>query len=145
MKSRSLRHSSRSRPLKGLHEAVLHGLAGRDVVPFDLPILLPCQDGIRGQLGAIVRHDHAGVAAILGDDVEFAGDAFARDRVVDDGGQAFPAEVVDDAQDPEAAAVGERVGDEVEAPALVGILRDRHRCLYGRCSVKAPRDSPDAS
>jgi hypothetical protein len=43
---------------------------------------------------------------MLGDDVELAGDAFARDRVVDDAHQALPAEVVDDAQDPEAATVG---------------------------------------
>lgn len=40
--------------VKALHEAVLHGLAGRDVVPFDMPVFLPCQDGIRGQLGAVV-------------------------------------------------------------------------------------------
>ena len=52
---------------------------------------------------------------MLGDDVEFPGDTFARDRVVDEGRQALPAEVVDDAQDPEAAAVGQRVGDKVEA------------------------------
>ncbi len=74
---------------------------------------------------------------MLGDDVEFAGDTFARDRVVDDGRQAFPAEVVDDAQDPEAAAVGQRVGDEVEAPALIGILRDRHRCSRAERTLAA--------
>lgn len=88
------------------HEAVLHRLARRDVGPFNMPAFLPRQNGIRGQLSAIVRHDHAGVAAMLDDDVEFAGDTLARDRVVDDGRQALPAEVVDDAQDPEAAAVG---------------------------------------
>lgn len=65
--------------VEALHEAVLYRLARRDVVPFDTPVFLPCQDGIRGQLGAIVRHDHAGVAAMFGDDVEFTGDTFARD------------------------------------------------------------------
>lgn len=76
---------------------------------------------------------------MLGDDVEFPGDTFARDRVVDDGGQALAAEVVDDAQDPEAAAVGQRVGDEVEAPALVGILRDCHRLLGTQSRLATPR------
>jgi hypothetical protein len=57
---------------------------------------------------------------MLSDDVEFAGDPLARDRVVDNGGKALACEVVDDAQDPEAAAIGQRVGDEVEAPALIG-------------------------
>lgn len=36
---------------------------------------------------------------MLGDDVEFPGDTLTRDRIVDDRGQALPAEVVDDAQD----------------------------------------------
>lgn len=31
-------------------EAVLHGLSRSDVVPLDLPFLLPFQDGIRCQL-----------------------------------------------------------------------------------------------
>ena len=39
---------------EALHEAVLHWLARRDVVPLDLAILLPGQDGVRGQLGAVV-------------------------------------------------------------------------------------------
>ena len=32
--------------VEALHEAVLHRLARRDVVPFDMPVFLPCQDGI---------------------------------------------------------------------------------------------------
>ncbi len=51
-----------------------------------------------------------------------------RDRCVNNGGQALPAEVVDDAQHPEPAAPGKAVGHEVERPALVGSLRDRHGC-----------------
>ncbi len=27
--------------IKALYQAILHGLAGRDVMPFDLPLLLP--------------------------------------------------------------------------------------------------------
>ena len=40
--------------VKALHEAVLHRLARHDVVPLDMPVFLPRQDGIRGQLGAVV-------------------------------------------------------------------------------------------
>ena len=36
-----------------LHEAVLHRFTRRDVAPFDMPVFLPHQDGIRGQLGAV--------------------------------------------------------------------------------------------
>jgi hypothetical protein len=39
--------------VEALHEAVLHGLARRDVVPLDMALLLPLQDGVRGQLGAV--------------------------------------------------------------------------------------------
>ena len=122
---------------EALHEAVLHRLARRDVVPLDLSLLLPGQDGVRGQLGAVVGDDHAGIAAALGDLVELAADPLAGERVVDDGCQALPAEVVDDAQDAEAPAVGQGVGDEVEAPALVGILRDRHRRSGAESSLAA--------
>ena len=51
---------------KAFHQAVLHRLARRDVVPFDLPVFLPCQHGIRGQLGAVVRHE----GYVLGDHIE---------------------------------------------------------------------------
>lgn len=47
MKSRSLRHSSRSRPLKLSTKALLHRFARRDVVP--LPY--PTQEARRGPLG----------------------------------------------------------------------------------------------
>ena len=60
--------------VEALHEAILHRFARRDVVPFDLPILLVRKDGIRGQLGAVVRHDHARVAALCGDNGAFLGD-----------------------------------------------------------------------
>ena len=46
--------------VRAFHEAILHRLARRDVVPLDTPIFLPRQDGIRDQLSAIVRYDHAG-------------------------------------------------------------------------------------
>jgi hypothetical protein len=72
-------------------------------------------------------HEAVCIAAPLGNGVELSGDTLARERVVDDRGQALPTEVVNDAQDAEAASIDQRVEDEVEAPALVGLLRYGHR------------------
>ena len=44
---------------QALDEAVLHRLARRDVVPGDATLLLPAEDRVRGQLGAVVADDHA--------------------------------------------------------------------------------------
>ena len=51
--------------IEAFHEAILHWFARRDVVPFDLPILLPFQHCIRGELGAVVRDHHARIAALV--------------------------------------------------------------------------------
>src|ERR671911_2569783 len=48
--------------IKGYDVAILHGLTRRDVVPFDAVILCPAQDGIGGELGAVVRNDHLRLA-----------------------------------------------------------------------------------
>ena len=116
----SFRHSSRKRPLKLSTKPFCMRLAGRDVVPGDAGVLLPAQDGVRGQLGAVVADDHAAARrAARTMAVELARDPAAGERGVDDQRQALPGEVVDDHQHAEAAAVGQHVGDEVEAPALV--------------------------
>lgn len=47
--------------IEAFHEAILHGLARRDVVPRHGLVLLPFEDGVRCQLGSIVRDDHAGI------------------------------------------------------------------------------------
>ena len=65
---------------KALCKAILHRLAGRDVMPADPAFLLPLQDGVRGQLRAVVADDEAGSAAQLRDLVESAGDASAFSR-----------------------------------------------------------------
>jgi len=115
--------------VEALHEGVLDRLAWRDVVPFDAVVLLPAEDGVRRKFGAIVAHHHQRLASGVDKTVELAGDPTAGQRAVDHQGQALPREVVDHHQNPEAFPVGEHVGDEVQAPALVGSLRQRHRCL----------------
>lgn len=52
----------------------------------------------------------------------------AGDWCVGDSTPALPAEVVDDSLDPEPAAPGKAVGDEVQGLPLVRPLRDRHWC-----------------
>jgi hypothetical protein len=47
---------------EGLGKGVLHWLARRDVVPLDLVVVGPPQDGIRGQLSAVVADDCLGFA-----------------------------------------------------------------------------------
>src|SRR4051794_40685208 len=56
--------------VEALYEAILHRFAGRNVVPFDITLLLPGQDGVRGQLGAVVADDHSGVAPQFGDTIQ---------------------------------------------------------------------------
>jgi len=107
-------------------EPVLHGFAGRDVVPGHAALRLPAEDRVRGQLRSVVADDLKGLAAQLGDPVQLTRDATAGERAVDHQRQALPAEVVDHHQHPEAPPVAQDVGSEVEAPALVRTLRDRH-------------------
>ena len=92
-------------PVERFNEAVLHRFARGDVVPLDAALLLPLKIGVRRQLGAVVRDHHAGIPTDAGNPVEFPRNAHARDRVVRHLCQAFPAEVVDHAQDPEPSAI----------------------------------------
>jgi hypothetical protein len=55
---------------QALDETILHGLAGGDVVPGHAVLLLPGEDRVRGQLGAIVADDLHRPIAPLGKPVE---------------------------------------------------------------------------
>ncbi len=101
-------------PVKALDEAVLHGLSWRDVVPFHTVVLRPFQHGVRGELGSVVADHRQRIATTVGDRIQLSCYTLAGDRVVGDGREAFPAEVVNDAQDAEPAAIDERVRHEVQ-------------------------------
>ena len=45
---------------EALGKAILHRLARRDVMPVNAALLLPGQDRVRGQLGAVARREQAG-------------------------------------------------------------------------------------
>ncbi len=112
--------------VEALDESILYGLAGLDVVPGN-SVDRPAQDRDAGQLGAVVADDDRGHPAIERQPFEFTYDAHATQRSVDYHSQAFAAEIIHDGQDAEAAAVAERVRDEVEAPALVDCVGQHHR------------------
>lgn len=85
--------------VEALDEAILHRFAWCDVVPLDATLLLPGQDGVRGQLGAVVADDHARIVTQFGDPIEFTGDPQAGERRVHDQTEAFPREVIDQRQE----------------------------------------------
>jgi len=80
-----------------------------------------------GHLGPVVADDGGWLAPPGDQDVQLAGHATAADRGVHHQGQRLAGEVVDDAQDPEAPAPAQGVSYEVQAPALVRSIRQRHR------------------
>src|SRR5471032_3005975 len=57
--------------------AVLHRSSGCDVVPFHPMLLGPAQDRVRGELGAVVGNDHAGLAAHIDERRKLARNPFA--------------------------------------------------------------------
>lgn len=83
-------------------------------MPGNAAILLPREDGVRYQFGAVVWDHHAGIAAWLGDRVQFASNAFAQDRVIDDGRQTLTANVTDHARDAEAPTVDQHFRHDLE-------------------------------
>ena len=113
--------------VEALDEGILLWLAGRDIMPFNPCLLRPAQDRRPGEFGAIVRDAHSGSAASRNEGVKLAHDPQSGQRRVGHQRQAFPREVIDDRQDPEPSAIGECVRQEVQAPTLVGTLRQRHR------------------
>ena len=128
--------------VEALDEGILGGLAGSDVVPLDLDLMAPAQHRHAGQLGAVVGDAHRRPTALGDEDLKLAHDPQARQRSVRDQRQAFTGEVVDDSENAEAAAFREGIRQEVQAPALIGSLRDRTlsmSALYkiGHSSVQA--------
>jgi len=113
--------------VEAFDEAVLLRLARRDVAPVDADAVGPFEHRPAGHLGSVVADDGVRLATPGNQDVQLAGHAMAADRGVDDQGQGLAGEVVDDAQNVEAPAPAEAVGDEVQAPALSRSVRQGHR------------------
>ncbi len=100
-------------------EAVLHGLARRDVMPLHLAFARPGENGVRGELRPVIGDDHARRATPPDEHRQLTGDALARNRCVGNRRQTFARDVVDDVEDAEPPATGELVMHEVQRPAGV--------------------------
>src|ERR1044072_3580530 len=85
--------------VEALDKAILHRFAWRDVVPFDIAILLPRQDGVRGELGAVVADHHARADSGLDDAIELAYDPWGSERGIDYQAEALPGAVIDQGED----------------------------------------------
>jgi hypothetical protein len=114
-------------PVETLAEAILHRLSRRNEMPDDPVVVRPGEHGVRGELGPVVGHDHAWLAAPLNQDRQFPRHAPARDRGVRDRRQALPGHVIDDVQDAESSAAGELVMDEIHRPASIRLGFDQDR------------------
>ena len=66
--------------VEAFDEAVLHRLARRDIMPFDLTRLRPAQDRRRRQFGSIVADDHMRLPSQADQRRQFAGNAEAGQR-----------------------------------------------------------------
>ena len=113
-------------PVEAFDEAVLLRLARRDVMPVDPAILRPLEDRHAGQLGAVVADHGQRRAASADDGVQLPRHAGAGQRRIGDQTEAFPREVVDDAENAEAPPVVQRVRHKVQRPALVRPLGQEH-------------------
>src|SRR5271155_2907957 len=92
--------------VEALTKAVLHRLSWRNEMPDDPVVLRPGEHGVRGELSPMVRDDHAGLAAALDQNSQFARHAPPRDRGVRDRRQALPRHVIDDVQNAKSSATG---------------------------------------
>lgn len=108
----------------------------RNTQPLDVAIPRPPQDRHTGQFSAVIADHHGWLGQALENcEIELAGNAHTRDRGVGDERQALPAVVIDQGEDPEPTSADKRVRHEVEAPALVRPLRDRHGCPRAQCPL----------
>ena len=71
--------------------------------------------------------DYRWTAAANDDGIKLAGNTQAGQRRIGDQRQAFTREIVDDRQDAKPPAIGERIRQKIQAPALVWALRECHR------------------
>src|SRR3954468_15838770 len=118
-------------------EGILRWLAWRNVLPGDLMIVGPAQDGIASQLCAVVTHDHLWLAALDEQAVELARHSVAGDRRIRDQRQALAGAVIDHNQNAQPPPVNELIGDKVDRPAVIRQLRNRHRRARPKCTFAA--------
>ena len=91
------------------------GLPGCDEVQLDVLLSCPAQHRVAGKLGAVIKPNRLGKAALERDPLELADYVGASQRVVDVQRQAFLGEIVADCQRSESSAVFNAIVHEVES------------------------------
>jgi hypothetical protein len=77
--------------------------------PFDVALLLPGQDGVRRDLGAVIADDHAGKALVSTMCDRARVPRWGGERGIDHQAEALPGEVIDHSEDAEAPAAHQGV------------------------------------
>jgi len=133
-------------------ETVLHRFAWRDVVPFDLVLGTPSQDGVTGHsvplslttMPGFPRRSIRAVSSRATRHPEIEGEPSRRHRFKADGErdcrETFTGDIVDHVEPPEALAVGELVVDE---PKVCEAKSSDQRAL-GRASTRIEARVPTA-
>ena len=117
----ALRHSSRKRLLKLSMKAFWIGLPGSMNCSSTWCSIGPLIEDLTGQLWSVVEHDGLGRGAVVDELVEDPNDASARERGVDLDRQGFAGAGVQHRQRPNPPTGGQRVTDEVQTPAVIGL------------------------
>ena len=87
-------------------------------------LFAPVQYRVRGELGAVVGHDHPRLATPFDEHRQLAGSPFTRYRGVWDRRQAFPCHVINNVEDAQTPTAAKLVVDKVEGPAGIGFGLD---------------------
>jgi len=83
-------------------------------VPFHLGPIRPLQDGVAGELTAVVADNHLRFPSSLNDPIQLTGNSQAGKGRIGDEAQTLPGAIVDDGQHTEPATIGERIRHEVQ-------------------------------
>ena len=100
---------------------------------------LPRPRAVGSQTGLSRPDHHRRLAARRAKGIEFPDEACPADRSVDHERQRLAGKVVDDGGDPEPQAPGQGVGDEVQAPALVGPIGQGMSARIPVAGLQPPR------
>ena len=100
--------------IEALDEAILHWLARGNIVPFNLGLVRPAEDGVGRELGPVIADNHLRLATGGDELIQLTSHANPAQRGVRHERQAFARAVINDGQNAEAAAIRQLVRHEVE-------------------------------
>jgi hypothetical protein len=119
----SLRHSSRSRPLKLSMYAFCTGFAGVDEMQVDPMGIRAGVQGLPGEFGAVIHRDQLRQTTLSDQAVQDPRHPQTRQRGIHLRCKALSGEIINHGQNPDPPATGQSVSDEVHGPPLVLAFR----------------------